>query len=120
MSPKNLVLNALRNREVERTPWVPFVGCHAANLIGVNCEEYFKSADYIIKGVTKAYELYRPDGLPVLFDLQMEAEAMGCKLVYSDTNPPSVSTHPLGEGKKLEDLNIPSEKDGASYQNRSL
>lgn len=112
MSPKNLVLNALRNREVERTPWVPFVGCHAANLIGVNCEEYFKSADYIIKGVTKAYELYRPDGLPVLFDLQMEAEAMGCKLVYSDTNPPSVSTHPLGEGKKLEDLKIPSEKDG--------
>lgn len=112
MSAKNLVLRALRNEEVERTPWVPFVGCHGANLIGVSCEEYFKNADNIVKGVTKAYELYRPDGLPSLFDLQIEAEAMGCKLVYSDTNPPSVATHPLEEGKKIEDLKIPGEKDG--------
>jgi MtaA/CmuA family methyltransferase len=112
LNSKNLVLSALRNEEAPRTPWVPFVGCHGANLIGVNCEEYFKNADNIVKGVTKAYELYRPDGLPALFDLQLEAEAMGCKLVYSETNPPAVSTHPLEEGKKLEDLNIPTEKDG--------
>lgn len=112
MDSKKLVLSALRNKDVERTPWVPFVGCHGASLIGINCEEYFKNADYIVKGVTKAYELYRPDGLPALFDLQIEAEAMGCKLVYSETNPPSVATHPLEDGKKLEDLKIPTEKDG--------
>lgn len=112
MDSKKLVLSALRNKDVERIPWVPFVGCHGASLIGINCEEYFKNADNIVKGVTKAYELYRPDGLPALFDLQIEAEAMGCKLVYSETNPPSVATHPLEDGKKLEDLKIPTEKDG--------
>jgi len=112
MNSKQLVLDALHNKEVERIPWVPFVGCHAASLIGVTAEEYFKSSDNIVKGVTKAYEQYRPDGLPVLFDLQVEAEAMGCELKYSDTNPPSVATHPLEEGKKLEELKIPGEKDG--------
>lgn len=112
MNSKELVLNSLINKEVERAPWVPFVGCHGASLINVNCEEYFKSVDNIVEGVKKAYELYRPDGLPALFDLQIEAEAMGCKLVYSDTNPPSVATHPLEEGMTLADLKIPTEKDG--------
>lgn len=112
MNSKQLVLDAIKNKEVERAPWVPFVGCHAAYLVGVNCEEYFKSSDNIVRGVTKAYELYRPDGIPALFDLQIEAEAMGCKLKYSETNPPSVCTHPLEEGKKLSELNIPTENDG--------
>lgn len=112
MNSKELVLKALYNGEVDRVPWVPFVGCHAAFLTGATCEEYFKSADEIVKGVTKAYELYRPDGLPTLFDLQVEAEAMGCELQYSDVNPPCVATHPLEMGVALEDLKVPTENDG--------
>lgn len=112
MNSRELVLRALKNEEVTRAPWVPFVGCHGASLIGVNCEEYFKSVDNMVNGVTKAYELYRPDGLPALFDLQVEAEAMGCKLQYSKTNPPSVCSHPLEDGKNLKDLKVPSERDG--------
>lgn len=112
MNSKQLVLDAIYNKEVERIPWVPFVGCHAASLIGVNAEDFFKSSENIVKGVLKAHELYRPDGLPALFDLQVEAEAMGCDLKYAETNPPSVATHPLEMGKKLEDLKIPDENDG--------
>lgn len=112
MNSKQLVLDAMINKEVERIPWVPFVGCHAASLIGVDCESYFKNADHIVNGVTKAYELYQPDGLPALFDLQVEAEAMGCKLTYAKENPPAVSSHVLEEGMKLSDLKIPTEADG--------
>ncbi len=112
MDSKKLVLDAIYNKEVERIPWVPFVGCHAASLIDVDCESYFKNADYIVKGVTKAFEQYQPDGLPALFDLQVEAEAMGCRLTYAKDNPPAVSSHILEEGVKLSDLKIPTEKDG--------
>ncbi len=112
MNSKQLVLDAIYNRETERAPWVPFVGCHAAALTGVSAEEYFKSSENIIDGVIKAYERYRPDGIPILFDLQVEAEAMGCELKYAADNPPSVVTHPLEQGVKLEDLKIPGEKDG--------
>lgn len=112
MTGKQLVLDAIHNLETPRTPWVPFVGCHAASLVGVNVEEYFKSADAIFQGISKAIALYRPDGIPALFDLQVEAEAMGCTLKYADSNPPSVFSHPLDGEKKLSDLKIPTAKDG--------
>jgi len=112
MNSKKLVLDALHNKEVERTPWVPFIGCHGAKLIGVSAEEFFKDDENIVKGVLKAYEVYNPDGLPALFDLQVEAEAMSCKLKYAETNPPSVCSHPLEDGLPLSDLKVPGEKDG--------
>lgn len=111
MNSKELLLRAIHNETVERIPWVPFVGCHAGKLIGVTAEEYFKSSENIINGALKAFEEYKPDGIPVTFDLQIEAEALGCKLIYSDKNPPSVATHPLQEGKSIEDLKVPSESD---------
>ncbi len=112
MNSKQLVLDAIACKKVDRIPWVPFVGCHAAKLIDVNCEEFFKSADNMYKGVIKANEVYRPDGLPALFDLQVEAEALGCKLQYAADNPPSVQTHILEEGATLSELKVPTEKDG--------
>lgn len=112
MNSRQLVLDALKCKEVERIPWVPFVGCHAASLIDVDCETFFKSADHIVNGVLKAVELYQPDGIPALFDLQLEAEAMGCNLTYAKDNPPAVSSHILEQGKTLADLKIPTEEDG--------
>ena len=41
--------------------------------------------------------LYKPDGQPVVFDLQLEAEVLGCGLVWADDCPPSVSSHPLAD-----------------------
>jgi len=113
MNKKQLVLDAVTNKQTQRAPWVPFVGCHAASLLdNVTAEQFFKDGDLIVKGVKKAVELYDPDGIPVLFDLQLEAEALGCKLRYADDNPPSVVTHPLEEGVKLEDLKVPTINDG--------
>ena len=112
MNGKELVLAAIRNQETPRAPWVPFVGCHAAKLIGVDAETYFKSADLIVQGMTAAVERYRPDGIPALFDLQLEAEALGCSLQWAQSNPPAVASHPLESGMKLADLKIPGEQDG--------
>ena len=112
MGNKNYVLDAIKCKKVDRIPWVPFVGCHAASLIGVDCESYFKSEDYIVDGVSKAIELYDPDGIPALFDLQLEAEAMGCRLTYAKDNPPAVSSHILETGVEVSDLKIPTQEDG--------
>jgi MtaA/CmuA family methyltransferase len=48
----------------------------------------------------------------VLFDLQVEAEALGCKLAWADENPPAVISHVLSGEKSLTDLKIPSDKEG--------
>jgi MtaA/CmuA family methyltransferase len=107
MNGINLIKKAIKLENVERIPWVPFVGCHAAKLLDINAEEYLKSADHMFNGVSKAIELYKPDGIPVAFDLQIEAEVLGCRLQWSDENPPAVISHPLAEGVNIEDLKIP-------------
>lgn len=95
MEGKELLLQALRNEKTIRPAWVPFVGTHGGALIGQDATSYLKSADHLVAGLKKAYELYRPDGLPVVFDLQMEAEVLGCDLEWAKDGPPSVSSHPL-------------------------
>ena len=114
MEGKELVKKAYRLEPVERAPWVPFVGVHAGSLIGADAETYLKSADLMFEGISKAIELYQPDGIPVSFDLQMEAEVLGCDLIWSKDNPPSVVSHPMGEGgtKTLKDMFIPKPTDG--------
>jgi len=104
MSDKHLLLRALRCEPVERTPWVPFVGVHGGALVGVDAEEYLKSADHIVAGMKRAAERYKPDGLPVVFDLQLEAEVLGCDLVWAKETPPSVASHPLGEDYAIDKL----------------
>ena len=112
MTGKELLLKALHNEETEKTPWVPFVGCHAASLINKTATEFLKSKNLIVEGVGKAIEKYKPDGIPIVFDLQIEAEAIGCKLNWADDNPPAVTTHPLAEGVTLDELSIPGPEDG--------
>lgn len=111
MNGKERVLKALSFEPVDRTPWVPYAGVQTANLIGVDAQAYLNSVDHIVNGILKAYELYEPDGLPIIFDVQMEAEALGCTLKWAKNNPPAVATHIL-ETKEIADLTLPTEKDG--------
>lgn len=113
MTKKNLVLTALRGEKTKRVPWIPFCGVHCGSLIGKSAEEYLKSADLMTAGLEEAIKLYLPDGIPVIFDLQLEAEIFGCELHWNQDNPPSVMSHPLEEGKiTLADLKVPTAEDG--------
>ncbi|PKO98073.1 MAG: uroporphyrinogen decarboxylase [Bacteroidetes bacterium HGW-Bacteroidetes-8] len=112
MNGKELIAKAMKLEPVSSVPWVPFVGVHGASLIGVDSESYLKSKDLIVKGVSAAIENYKPDGIPVLFDLQLEAEALGCRVIWAMNNPPSVIGHPLTEGVDITDLKIPSKDSG--------
>ena len=103
MTGKDLVLKALRFEEVDRVPWVPFTGVHCATLIGMDADEFLKKPENIVAGVKKAAEMYLADGVCSVFDLQIEAEVLGCELKWSKKNPPAVATHIL-ETKTLSEL----------------
>ena len=104
MTGKERIISAFKRRPVDRTPWVPFAGVHCAFLTGLPADEYLKSKQNIVSGVDKAVELYEPDGMPVMFDLQIEAEALGCKLRWATDNPPAVISHPLEGGITINEL----------------
>ena len=112
MTGKERVLSAIRREAVDRIPWVPFVGCHGGALIGQTATNYLKSADLLVQGVGKAIELYQPDGIPVVFDLQIEAEVLGCQLNWADETPPAVCSHPLAQGMSLDQMTVPGSGDG--------
>jgi len=107
-----LIKATMQLRETERAPWVPFVGIHGAYLIGTDATNYLTSADQMVEGISKAVEMYHPDGIPVVFDLQLEAEILGCKLRWSPGSPPAVVSHPLAEGFPLSQLTMPGVTDG--------
>ncbi len=106
LTGRELLLRAIRNETTVRPAWVPFVGVHGAKLIGKKASDYLQSSDLIVQGLKKAAERYKPDGLPVTFDLQLEAEVLGCELKWADNAPPAVKTHPLEQGKSLPDLPV--------------
>ena len=112
MNGKERIVKAFRSEAVDRIPWVPFVGVHGAFLTGDSADEYLKSSHLMLKGIEKAIEVYQPDGIPICFDLQIEAEALGCQLAWSPDNPPAVVTHPLSGGKSLDILPPFTRSDG--------
>ena len=76
MSNKKLIMDALQCRETPRAPWLPYVGVHGANLLGVSAADYLHRADLIVRGQQEAAVRYQADGVPVVFDLQLEAEVL--------------------------------------------
>ncbi len=113
MNGKELVLKTLSHEKVDRVPWVPFAGVHAGSLIGKNATEVLTDGDALYDALMEVHKLYQPDGMPVIFDLQVEAEILGCDLVWADEAPASVSSHPLSDTTEmLCDCVQPTPEDG--------
>lgn len=103
MNGKELLFEALKGNQTPRPAWVPFVGVHGGKMQGVDAEQYLKSSELILEGLRKSKTMYKPDGLPIVFDLQIEAEVLGCDLRWAKDAPPAVCSHPL-MSKELDDL----------------
>ena len=105
MTGKELILKALNHEDLPRTPWVPYTGAQIANLKGYAADEIFKDVDKLCECLMEAEAQYAPDGLPVMFDLQVEAEILGCDLKWYPNTPPTVCSHPLAS-----DFTIPTKR----------
>jgi uroporphyrinogen decarboxylase len=92
---KELLLRALRGERVEHTPWLPHIGTHAAQLLGVSAERYLQDAEQLARGAVLCAEHYRCDGIPLLDDPHMEAISLGCVPHWSEQGLPAVVSSPL-------------------------
>ena len=75
-----------------------------AKLVGSDAPTLLTCPEVLVDAVTAASERYCADGVCSAFDLQAEAEALGCTLHWPKNNPPAVTGHILAEGKTLRDL----------------
>ena len=113
MTGKERIINLLKKEKVDQVAWVPFAGVHAGKLKGYSAKDVLQDKDKLVESLLEVKKIYQPDGMPVVFDLQIEAEILGCELLWADNNPPSVKTHPLQDTKDIPCLcTVPSKTDG--------
>ncbi len=109
----NVLLQTLRHQKTDSLPWVPFAGVHAGKLIGKTAKEVLTDEISLFDSLMAVNKLYKPHGQPVLFDLQIEAEVLGCELAWAEDSPPSVKTHPLAQTMTVPcRCTLPGETDG--------
>lgn len=108
---KERLLATLRHETLGEVPWVPFAGVHAGKLKAYPAIDVLTDADRLLESLLIVNEVYDPDGQPVLFDLQVEAEILGCELVWTKNGPPMVASHPLSTKKEVPQR-LPEKTDG--------
>src|SRR6056297_2236677 len=101
MNGKELIYKVFRNGKAERIPWVPFAGVHAGKLKGYTARELLEDGEKLLESLLEVNKMYSPDGQPILFDLQVEAEVLDCELMWEEDSPPTVKTHPLKDTDEI-------------------
>lgn len=110
-NPKDILLDVLRHKKSHHVPWVPFAGSHAGKLKNYSAIEIFKDESKLLECLLEVNKQYQPNGQPVFFDLQIEAEILGCGLKWHEKGPPSISNHPFENNDTIPNY-IPKESDG--------
>ena len=110
---KQKLIDAYRGKKTDIPPWVPYAGVHCAFLINEPAQKMLKDPKLLAKGVVHTAKRYKADGIPLVFDLSVEANAVGCELKWWDDNVPSVKNHPCSDKTPAQaGLKIPTKKDG--------
>ncbi|NNL78258.1 MAG: hypothetical protein HKO68_18155 [Desulfobacterales bacterium] len=110
---KQLLIDAYRGKMTPKPPWVPYAGVHCAFLIDEPADKMLQDSELLAKGVVNAATRYKADGIPLLFDLSVEANSVGCDLKWWPDNVPSVQTHPCSDKTPADaGLALPNKESG--------
>lgn len=108
---KKIILDVLNHKETSDIPWVPFSGVHVGKLKNYAADTVLQDGEKLLESLLEANRLYAPDGQPVVFDLQIEAEILGCNLLWVHNSPPTVVDHPLESDQTIPEK-MPTPEDG--------
>ncbi len=110
---KQKLIDAYRGKRTDTPPWVPYAGVHCAFLINEPADKMLKDPELLAKGVVNATKRYKADGIPLIFDLSVEANSVGCDLKWWPDNVPSVTSHPCSDKTPADaGLQLPTKESG--------
>lgn len=110
---KQKFIDAVRGKRTATAPWVPYAGMHCAFVINEPADKYLQDPQILAKGLVETAKKYKADGIPLIFDLSVEAHSVGCELKWWPDNVPSVTTHPCSEKTPAEaGLQMPTKDSG--------
>jgi uroporphyrinogen-III decarboxylase len=109
---KELVKALFASKPVSRPPFIPYMATAAAQLMQVPVRQMFSDPTTLANSLQTCQKLFKYDGIVILFDKTLEAEACGSQLTWQDSKPPQVSAPILTSEKELESL------DASGIENR--
>ncbi|OEU47736.1 MAG: hypothetical protein BA862_11405 [Desulfobulbaceae bacterium S3730MH12] len=110
---KQKFIDAVRGKRTEDAPWVPYAGVHCAFLINEPADKFLQDPELLAKGLVETAKKYKADAIPLVFDLSIEANSVGCDLKWWPDNVPSVTTHPCSNKTPEEaGLTLPTKDTG--------
>jgi uroporphyrinogen decarboxylase len=99
--------------ELDRIPAYIFTGACNAQLVGASIKELLQDSRVFSKAQVAAYERYQPDIMIMMWDLNMDTEAMGNELRYPEHGISLVAKAFLEDKRNLSKLKVPDpQKDG--------
>jgi len=99
--------------QMDRIPAYLITGQCNAQLIGASIKEWLQDPQVFVKAQVAAYERFRPDILLMMWDLLMDAEAIGNELKYPEDSLCITTKAALEDKGKLGSLQVPDpQKDG--------
>ncbi len=108
-----MLIDAYRGKRTQKAPWVPYAGVHCAFIINEPADKFLQDPELLAKGIVETAKRYKADGIPLLFDLSVEANAIGCDLKWWPDNVPSVTTHPCSDKTPADaGLKLPTKDSG--------
>jgi len=104
---------AYKRQVTDRVPSYPILGAYNARELGYNFKEFLTDPDKLAQAQIKSFEIYKPDVVVVMADLNMEAEAAGNELIFPEDTICQIKKYVLEDKANLAKLNLPDpNKDG--------
>lgn len=100
---RQLVKKVLSGSQSNRLPIILNLGPYAAKLNQLSYQQMTADPTLLANALQNAYRLFRCDGLVIMADPTMEAEACGCQVAWTDDEP-VVASYPLTNGRKSENV----------------
>lgn len=102
---KELVRALFAGKPVSRPPFIPCIATAAARFMQVPVARLFSDPTTLANSLQSCQRLFKYDGITVLLDTTLEAEACGCQIAWREGEPPEVISHVL-EGKDPQSLDV--------------
>jgi uroporphyrinogen decarboxylase len=114
MTPMQRVLTTLEFKEPDRVPFFLMTTMHGAKELGMSIQEYYSSAEHVIKGQIILQQKYDSDCYVPFLYAAAETEAFGGDVIFYDDGPPNAGGPVIRSPDDIKDLKVPKISDSPS------
>jgi len=110
MTPRERVDALIAGRPIDRVPCHPFIGDHAATVLGIEVSSYHRSAELMAAAQVAAWRRYGHDWVGIGPALGI-VENLGTVFAYPKQAAPYIVSHAVKEPADLDRLRVPEVSD---------